>query len=321
MYWLSFAIRGINESVIFRLNSYLWVVIFFVSCDKPQELGEPRSTDGSKPRTTRADRSRSEAGVSKLKQRHDVLAAAKKIEVIEDRDKAFAEFAWSNFESDPDISAEAFGLISTDSVEKIPLIEFYAMQLAAQNPNEALAWAASLGSKKESALAKAQIIQVLANNDPQHAARLLPKPAAGPGELDNTTLHVLHRWLTVTPPDAAAWAASFPAGDAREVAIKAVVGDWTQKDPQAAFSWLATLTNPGLREEAHQAMIETFAEQPQEVREAWFESADPSLRKNIEQGIAEFAAQPDLPEPPPEPEQEAPSDELEAPSEFEPLEE
>ena len=271
-----------------RIHPCFWIAALLVSCDKPQGTRDATSSEQSKSRATRVDRLRSDYGSNKQRQPREALAAAEKIEDTEARDKALAEFAWGAFESDQNDFLKAFEKISTDSEDKIPLIEFYAMRLAEKNPNEALTWADSLGSKKETDTAKEQVIQVLMDKDPQHAAKLLPKPGIDGAEIDGTALQTLHRWMAVTPQDAAAWVSTFPSGDARKVAIEAVVSDWAQMDSKAAFSWLATLNNKAIHDEASHAMIETFKEQPQEIREAWIQQADPSIRNELERQPAQI---------------------------------
>lgn len=315
-----------------RFYLCFWIAVLLVSCDKPQGAGDSRSTRDSEPRVTRADRSRSprDEATNQAKQIRASLAAAKKIEFSAARDKALAETAWNSIGIDPNIIAKAIEQISTDSAEKIPLIELYALQLAEQNPDEALAWAAKLGSEQEIATAKEQIILALADSDPQRAATLIPSPGAAGRELDGTALHILQSLTAKTPAAAAAWVSRFPPGDARKVALKALVTDWTQIDSQAAFAWLTSLAHQPIQDEATQAIIETFAEQTPEIREQWLqqadpairselerqpdpseEPADPSIRAEIEDGIAEIVRQAEPAEPPAEP--DSPPDPGQAP--------
>ena len=141
-----------------RFHSCLCIAALLCSCDKPPEAGNARSTSQSNPRLPRADQPSREQGGSPHQKLRASLTAAKKVEPTEARDKAFAEVAWSALELSPDIFAKAFEQISTDSESKISLIQTYASQLAQQNPDEALTWAASLGSAKEIATAREQIM-------------------------------------------------------------------------------------------------------------------------------------------------------------------
>lgn len=272
------------EDVNFRIHTLLFSICFLAACDREEGGGHSAgsASDASKPGVTRADRSRDERLSGKEPRPRDALSAAKKIEDPVARDKALAELVWRSWESDPEISVAALELISTDSEEKIPLIEFYAMQLAKENPDEALAWARSLGSSKETATATGQVIEILAEKDHSHAARLLPKPGTDGGEIDGTSLLLLHRWMSTTPKEAAAWVFTFPSGEARTTAVQTVVSDWMESDSEAAFSWLGTLGDHNAREEVQRALLEVFRNQPKDIRERWIEGAPPVIKTEFE---------------------------------------
>ena len=53
------------------------------------------------------------------------------------------------------------------------------MRLTEQNPDEALAWAGTLGSEPEIAAAKGKIALVLAETDPQSEVQLISGPNFG----------------------------------------------------------------------------------------------------------------------------------------------
>lgn len=276
--------KSVNTFVMIRHYPCLWFAILLVSCDKPQEAGNSSSTRDPKPRATRTERPRPprDQAPSPSQNLHASLKAAKKVESLEARDKALAETAWSAAGLDLDIIAKAIEQISTDSEEKIPLIEFYAQQLAEQDPDEALAWAAKLGSEKEITAAKQQIILALADSDPQRAANLIPPPGTAGREMDGSALHVLQRLTAKSPAAAATWVSSFPSGDARKTAVKALVSDWTQIDSQAAFAWLASLNDPIMRSDATSAIMDAFVDQVPEIRAQWLEQTDPKIRTELE---------------------------------------
>lgn len=271
--------------MIVRLNTSFFSVILLVSCDKPQKADDFDPCKDSSLQSSRTLRSRlsSTGMLSPTQKLRQSFTAAKNLELSEARDKALATVAWSAVHLDPDIIAVAIEQISADSIEKISLIEFYAQQLAEQNPDEALAWAAKLGSEKEIATAKEQIILAIAASDPQSAANLISPPGAAAGrEMDGTTLHVLQRLTATTPTAAAAWVSSLPSGDARKTATKALVSDWTQIDSQAAFAWLASLNDPIMRSDAASAIMDAFVDQVPEIRAQWLEQTDPKIRTELE---------------------------------------
>jgi pimeloyl-ACP methyl ester carboxylesterase len=157
------------------------------------------------------------------------------------------------------------------------------MRLAEQDPDEALAWAASLGTEEEIAAAKGQIALVLAETDPQRAAHLLSESGIAGREFDVAVVQVLQRWAAQAPPEAAAWAASFPLGAAREAGLNIIVAQWAQADAQAAFAWMSGLQDETVRKEVALAMEEALLQQPQNVRDAWLQHADANTRSELEQ--------------------------------------
>lgn len=54
-------------------------------------------------------------------------------------------------------------------------------------------------------------------------------------------IELLRRWATLSPADAAAWAASLPAEAIRRTAVEQVAIAWSATDAQAAWDWAAGL--------------------------------------------------------------------------------
>jgi hypothetical protein len=268
--------------VIRRLYPCLLAVPLLVSCDKPRDAGGTGETTGKpKPqvtRTTRPPRGDSPDAPENLRAS---LKSACEIESPEEREQAVAEVAWSALELDPELAREAFQQLTPDSVEKIRLVQHFAMRLAEENPDEALKWADALGSEKEIAAARCQIALVISNDDPQRAANLLSESGIEGRAFDVVAVQVLQRWAAKTPPDAAAWVVMFPPGKSREAGIKSVVSQWAEQDARAAFSWMGKLEDRALREESAQAVAEILAERPEDVRNAWLQHADPETRGAI----------------------------------------
>lgn len=201
----------------------------------------------------------------------------------EAREEIIAEVAWNALEIDPDLAREAFLLLSADHPQKILLIQHFAMRLAEQNPDEALAWADTLGSEPEIAATKGQIALVLAETDPQRAANLLSESGIVGHEFDVAVVQVLQRWAAQSAPDAAAWAISFPPGPARTAGISLIVSQWAKTDAAATFTWMRALQDGPVRKEAVLAMEKALLQQPQDVREAWLQHADSQTRSELEE--------------------------------------
>jgi hypothetical protein len=156
------------------------------------------------------------------------------------------------------------------------------MRMAEENVDEALKWAATIGTEHEGAAALGHIALVISATDPERAGTLLSETGIEGRDFDVVVVQVLGRWAARSPADAAAWVALFPPGESREAGMRPVVSAWAEADADALLSWMAGLRDEALRGESAQAMAEVLLRQPDEVREAWLSHADPQLRTEIE---------------------------------------
>lgn len=257
--------------------------LLLVCCDKPSEV-DSREADAPAPTTRRRHASRDNSP-DKPNSLRTLLQTALRIESSAVREKALADIAWSALETDPDLAHEAFLKLSANSPEKIRLIQHFAMRLAEQNPDEALAWADTLETEQEIAAAKGQIALAIAETDPRRAANLLSESGITGREFDVAVVQVIQRWTAQSPPDAAAWVSSFPPGAAREAGVRVIAGNWLPRDALAAFDWLDTLQDGELRKETARAMEGVILQQPQDIREAWLQRADTRIQSELEQQL------------------------------------
>ena len=211
------------------------------------------------------------------------MEAAADTDSPEDRFKAIAAVAWNALEIDPQLASEAFLKLPEDNPERIRLIQHYAMRLAEQNHEEAIAWANTLESDLESATAHGQVALTLAESDPLGAANLISESGMVGHDLDVAVVQIIQRWAAKSPSDAAAWVAGFPPGSAREAGIKSIAAQWLQTDARAAFSWYSGLDDTGFRKEAALGMEETLLQQPQSIRDTWLQHADAGIKNELEQ--------------------------------------
>jgi hypothetical protein len=269
--------------VIRRFLPILCPGLLLVCCDKPGESSTRKGDNEPARRVARSPRSPRENPPDALAELRVTLKAAEKIEAPEAREKALADVAWNALEIDPELARDAFLQLSADNPEKIRLIQHYAMRLAEQDPDEALTWAATLGSEKEIAAANGQIALVLAESDPQRAANLLSESGIVGREFEVAVVQVLQRWAAASPPDAAAWAISFPPGAARAAGINIIVAQWAKTDAQATLAWMSALQDETVRKEVALAMEEALLQQPQDIRDAWLQHADTRTRSELEQ--------------------------------------
>ena len=262
------------------LLMFLWPGLLLISCDKPSESGTRKDATESAARGGHAPRENRPGTTPALR---IMLKKASESESPEARVKVLADVAWSALEIDPVLANKAFQQLPTDCTEKLRLIQHYAMRLAEQNPDEALAWAATVGNEKEIAAANAQIALVLSEADPQRAANLLSESGIAGREFDVAVVQVLQRWAAQSASDTAAWASSFAPGAARKAGIELIVSQWMNDDAPAAFAWMNALQDEAVRKEALLAMEQTLLQQPQAVRDAWLHHADAEIQSELEQ--------------------------------------
>ena len=258
-------------------------VLLLAACDKQQDANAPekavRPGKATASRSTDLPRDNESDPAADPRQ---TLASALEIVESAPRDQALGEVAWNTLETDPEVAAKAFAALTENSPDRLRLIQHLAMRRAEQDPDAAIEWAESLGSEMEIAAAKGQIALVLAETDPERAANLLSESGIQGRELDVVTVQVLQRWAAKEPAGAGAWVAAFPAGEAREAGIRALVTAWVKSDAPSALGWMAALRDDAVRKEAALAMAETLLLQPESVREKWLAGIDPRIRSEID---------------------------------------
>lgn len=258
----------------------LWIGLPLAGCEKPDPQGQREDAVAPPERLSHRPRGQVSDAPRSLRA---MMEAADKIESPAAREKAFAEVAWNSIEIDSELAHEAFQKLPADSTEKIRLIQHYAMRLAEQDPDEALAWASTVGSGQEIAAANGQIALVLAETDPRRAANLLSASDAVCGEFDVALVQVLQRWAARSPSEAAAWAVLFPPGAVRQAGIKIIAGQWLARDASAAFDWFGKLQDEELRKETARALEGVILQQPRDIRDAWLQHADARIQGELRQ--------------------------------------
>ena len=258
-------------------------LLFATSCGK--RTGENDKPDGeAEPTVIRSTTSREvETGASSLR---DELAAAESLENPSERHRAIAQVAWRAITVEPELAREALVKLPPTAAEhRLPLLRHFAMQMAHEDPDAALAWAEQLGVANETAVARTRIAVVLADSDPRLAATVLAETGDAGRDLDVAIVEVLQHWAGKNAAEAADWIALFPEGNFRAAGMRAVIPRWLGSDPAAAMRWLSALNREELRAEAMNAAASALAGKSQATREAWLESADATTREAIEQAM------------------------------------
>lgn len=256
--------------------------LFWVSCDKP-ELATEHAEKAAL--TESLSRDRRVLRATPLEHPADPRSQLESVARIESpalRDKALADVAWNAIELDPAVAHEAFRCLPAESPEKIRLIQHYALRLAEQDLEEAVDWAYTLETERETAAAMAHIALELAVDDPLSAATLLAESGIAGREFDVVLVQVIQRWASQSAPDAAAWVSLFPVGEARFAGIKAIMERWLPNDAPGAFEWLAGIPDGELRDETARTMQGIILQQPKKTRENWLQVVNANIRDDLE---------------------------------------
>lgn len=312
-----------------QIGCVLLLSSLFVSCNEKEEPSTPDAPSEIRRRTTHAPRPVKAPRMSPdvnggdatesvadgpRKELLTSLDSAKTKAPSVERDQELANIAWQSMESAPDLVLLAIRELSSANQEKPALIGAYIQKLMGEGrEEEASAWAASLENAGDIACAKEKIALILAAKNPEQAAALLPASSFTAETIDPSAVQTLQHWTAQNPAEAVAWAARLPLGTARDSGLKIVFSQWIQADTQSALEWVSSQHRTPARKETIRAMSEAFAEQPDPIRNALLEPANPTLRNEIEQNISEIIGQPEEPDPesqpeaPPEPSPDAPA--------------
>jgi hypothetical protein len=114
-----------------------------------------------------------------------------------------------------------------------------ARALAAQNPQNALAWAGTLKDNTARWVASTNVYTVWAKADSTAAGAYVLALPAGRDQHD-AAVHLAGMLVeTTTPARAIAWAQSLPAAETRPVALTTIANEWARHDGPAATQWAA----------------------------------------------------------------------------------
>lgn len=269
-----------------RFRAALCLPLLLASCDERQEArppGEEKPAAPSVTKTTRRGTDEKEPDQQTPAQFRAALAAINDLPAGEERNRRLAEWIWDAFEFDSELAGEGFARLAPGSEEKNRLLQHFAMRLAEQDPDQAIAWAGSLESEEEKSLAFGRIALVLAEQDPAGAARMLSESGVAGREFDVAVFQVIERWGATDPANAAGWVASFDTGETRQAGLKAITSTWLPDDPAACMEWISSLEDTTIRDEAINGYAEAVLQQPPDARQTLLRDADPALRTRFEE--------------------------------------
>lgn len=203
------------------------------------------------------------------------------------REKILESVAWDAIDVDPALSREAFAALAPDSESSRRLVGHFAMRLADEDPQKAIAWASELEQPEERSDAFGRIAVVISASDPGAAAELVAAQMTPGPSRDRAVVQVIQRWSQAAPADAAGWITGFPPGAARSAGMKVVAAAWVEKEPAAMAAWVESVSDATLRTEAVHAAAEALRPAPDRQASRLAHFGDASVRSQIEAILAQ----------------------------------
>lgn len=154
------------------------------------------------------------------------------------RQRTLEQLAWDAIDVDPDLAREAFGALEPDSEASRKLVAHFAMRLADEDPEKAIAWAQDLENPTERTEAFGSIAVVIAAKDPERGAALLMAEMPEGRSRDKAAVLVARRWAQAAPEAAANWITALPDGPARRSGLQAVFAHWLALDTAGVAGWI-----------------------------------------------------------------------------------
>jgi hypothetical protein len=198
------------------------------------------------------------------------------------REKILESVAWDAIDVDPALSREAFAALTPDSASSRRLVGHFAMRLADESPEKAIAWARELEQEEERSDAFGRIAVVISDTEPAAAATLVAEEMTAGPPRDRAVVQVIQRWSQAAPAEAAGWIADFPQGTARSAGLKVAAAGWIEIDPAALATWVEAREPGPVRTEAILAVAEALRPSPEKQSDRLGHFHDPEVRKQVE---------------------------------------
>lgn len=154
--------------------------------------------------------------------------------------------AWLEKQDDPQMHHQAFMMIASTYAER--------------DPDEALRWAATL-SGENSQVVMSQVIQRIAQDDPERAGSMISQIDDGPLR-ESVIAGIAQMWAQSDPRAALAWVAKQSSSEATPDLYGAVFGQWAVYDVDAAVSQLNFILESDTRNAAIGGILESAYLEP-----------------------------------------------------------
>jgi hypothetical protein len=265
------------------------LAIISCSCGEREKQGSGSAPDVKETRAARsAGRARDEAAPDgKAKLRGELDAALKDPDPAA-RQRILERLAWDAIDVDPDLAREAFGALEPDSEASRKLVAHFAMRLADEDPEKAIAWARALEQPQERAAAFGSIAVVISARDPARGAALVMAEMPKGRSRDRAVVLVVQRWAQAAPEAAADWIAGVPDHAARQAGLRAVLARWLAADAAAAAAWIEARPEQEVRMAGMMELVLMLKQEPREKREQRLSGLrDTEFRRKVENLLAQ----------------------------------
>jgi hypothetical protein len=153
-----------------------------------------------------------------------------------------------NWTSNDPRAVTAWIVKQDDRQSYVPALATIAGTYAELDPDEALRWAATL-SGEDSQIALTQVIQQIAQTDPERASNLVGEMEEGDYR-NNAMSNIAQVWGQSDPRAALSWVAKQPQSESTAEMYRGLFTQWSVYDIDGAVSQLNFILDPGARNAA-----------------------------------------------------------------------
>ena len=176
-----------------------------------------------------------------------------------EKDQLLPQFLWTLGAADPQSALDWAEKLEDGPVHRHTL-QMIASIFAQRNPDEAIRWAATL-SGEHAELVMSQVIQEIAQSDPERASRMISQLSDGP-QRKSAIVSIAQFWAQWDPRAALAWASKQSSADTSPEMYSGIFGQWAIYDPDTAVSQLSFLLDTDDRNAAIGGILETAYLEP-----------------------------------------------------------
>ena len=192
--------------------------------------------------------------------------------------------------TDPEGLQKYLANLPADSTWRSQMLAAAGFEMAADDPQKAIAFAAQMESsdaksaflasamsewasadsaaakdwaaKQEDPALREQLITAVAKSasgtDPVAAADWVANSVSDPKLLQDALKTIIPHWMANDPNAAADWVKSFPPGALRDSSLEALLTYWNALNPDVAYDWVSQLSDPDMRNKGLAILLTSY---------------------------------------------------------------